>query len=612
MDLRPHPRLYTSLNSDRPSSAPDVPVVKRAVREVRRAARDFLSDPTITVDETGHNYHLIRARRMQTRVVTLLTAYGLNRRTDYRDAVLADVRRIAAWEYWSWITWRKGDARPESIFDLSYGENSATLAIAYDWLHDELDDDERALFVDTAERRSFKPYLAINGGRTKSWYFRSPNSNWNTVCNGGAGMLALAIGDASSLSRRTLSLVERGVAPFFESLRGDGGWPEGIGYWNYGMRYGFMYLLSHERATGRRHPLMKRAGTEATLSFPLAFSPNGQACSFGDVNRFAPLPFHYAAAARFRRADLVELLDRRVEKGASGDGPWPNAAETVLLHPGRIANARQRKIPDLQLVRGLEWGYVADRMPEPRLYVSARGGTTDAPHVHRDLMSLHVVAGDETLIESIPVQDYVDTTFSARRFELYETSAASKNTIFINGVGTADAATVKTRVVKGRGWRGFRIDATSAMGTMYDGPAATFCGRAVLMVKDRAVLVIDRVKVPHVALIESRLHTFHRVRFADEDATIRGRRSRLHVTYASTEPTRLKAGMGMQTHAATDGDTILRRVTTGKVDAVTVCTLMTVGGEGQVALSERGGRTTVRVTGAVSTTVAFDTDTLGF
>ena len=35
-----------------------------------------------------------------------------------------------------------------------------------------------------------------------------------------------------------------------------GAWPEGTAYWNFGMRFAFAYLLSHERATGRRHPLL--------------------------------------------------------------------------------------------------------------------------------------------------------------------------------------------------------------------------------------------------------------------------------------------------------------------------------------------------------------------
>ncbi len=59
---------------------------------------------------------------------------------------------MGAWPYWSWITWREGNSRPDAIFDLSYGENSATLAIAYDWLQATLTAREKALFLRVARR----------------------------------------------------------------------------------------------------------------------------------------------------------------------------------------------------------------------------------------------------------------------------------------------------------------------------------------------------------------------------------------------------------------------------------------------------------------------------
>ena len=111
------------------------------------------SDRTITVDLTGHNWHLIRARYAQTRIVTLLVNYGITGERRFRDAAMDYVRDMAGWEYWSWIKWREHNADPDAIFDLSYGENATTLALVYDWLRDELTDDERALLLDTAHRR---------------------------------------------------------------------------------------------------------------------------------------------------------------------------------------------------------------------------------------------------------------------------------------------------------------------------------------------------------------------------------------------------------------------------------------------------------------------------
>jgi hypothetical protein len=614
MNLAPHPRLYISADHYRRlRQEPETPVLAAAARRVTDLAQKFLEDPAIVVDETGHNYHLIRARRMQTRVVTLLTEFRRIGDRRYRDEILEDVRRISEWEYWSWITWRQNDPRPEAIFDLSYGENSATLALAFDGLREDLTDAEVALFVETARRRALGPYLHVNGGEKKQGYYRKPDTNWNTVCNGGAGMLALAMGDLCPESEQVVALVEEGVAPFFEFLRGDGAWPEGIGYWNYGMRYGFMYLLSHERATGRRHPLLERAGTQATLLFPLVFSPNGVPCSFGDVNHFSPLPFHVAAAERFGREDILAELDRRLEARAKGgmSGTWPDDAELLLLHPRRRFRAKAPwKRASLQ--EGLEWGYLADRWPTPSLYVAVRGGTTDAPHVHRDLMSYFCLVGDERLIENVPVDDYLDTTFSPRRYELYETSATSKNAVFINGVGITDRVTARTTLLTGAGYEGFRLDVTEAMGTMRDGPVARFCGRAILMVRRKGVLVIDRVEVPYAALVESRLHTFFKVTFGKGDATVRGKKGRLHVSFAASQPARVKPGMGMPTNPAREPDTTIRHVSERKVHEMTLCHFLMPGGRAKVALTEKGERTTVAVTGDLRFKISFGTTGMRF
>ena len=332
------------------------------------------------------------------------------------------------------------------------------------------------------------------------------------------------------------------------------------------------------------------------------------------MNRFGVLPFHYAAAERFGADEVTVELDRRLAGGEVQrlDGPWPNDAELALFHPGRETKVKQGAWENRVLVRGLDWGYVADQMPEANLYVSVRGGTTDAPHVHRDLMSFFVVAGGEKLIENVGVDDYMDTTFSARRYDLYEPSALSKNTIFLNGVSIADKVSVKTSLIHGTGFEGFRIGATDAMGTMRDGPAATFCGRAIVMVKKKGILVVDRVVVPHAALVESRLHTFCDVTFGKADVQIRGKKQRMQIAVAASEPILTKKGMGIPSHPGREPDTMIRFVSQKKLLSVTVAYFLTHNGKSEVVLSERGGRTSVKVSGDVSARISFDTDKFSF
>jgi hypothetical protein len=588
--LTPHPRLYLGTPElRRARRAPTLPLLRAAQRQVTAMAERWASGPPLEHARDTHNEHLLRAREVQTRVLTLLTRWTQTAEPRYRAAVLALLRQMGAWEYWSWITWRQGNAAPDAIFDLSYGENSATLGLAYTWLYHDLTPAERAELRAIAEHWALAAARRLVLAEPRAWWFGKPDTNWNTVCAGGLGMLVLAMGDELPDATELLAQVEASVAPYFALLdQTNGAWPEGIGYWNYGMRYGFMYLLSHERATGRRHPLLAARGVRQTLAFPLDLCPHGQPCSFGDVNRWRPLPIHYAVASRLRQPALLGDLEAQAQ-GDEEHATWPDAAEWLLLHRGTRATtkgAAQRGLA--KLYGGLDWAVLADRWPRPRLYLSVRGGTTKVPHGHRDLLSFHAVVGDEALITNLGPAMYLDTSFSPRREELFEIAPPSKNTLLVNGVGIVPGSALEsTALVRGPGVVGVRLEATTAFGTMRDGQACTFAGRLVLLVANRVALLVDHVALPHVGLIEARLHTAAKVRARRAGALLEGQREALQVACASTVPAAFASGTDVPTSVGTAPTTVLRWGTPKQVPAATFATLLAPGREAAtVALTE--------------------------
>lgn len=579
--LSAHPRLYVSREQLDRLREPVPALLAAASRKVAAAARSFVRDTAFEYDRTTHNAHLIRARIMQNRVVSLLVEHFRTEKEAFRDAALKHLFAMDGWAHWSWIAERAGDNHPNDIFDLSYGENAATLALGFDWLHNSLSKRNRAALVNLARRRALVPFLKNTEPRNRSWWFGKPDTNWNTVCAGGAGLLALAMAEYAPEAREVIRRAEISIAPFYKLLRATGGgWPEGLGYWNYGMRYGFMYLLARERATGRRHPLLEQPATRATLFFPLDFCPRGVPSSFGDVNRWSPLPFHYAAAARLKVTELYGPLDAALAEARTMSEIWPDAAELLVLHPRRApAQRHTARGPIAKRYLGLDWCLLADAWPNPALYAAIRGGTTEVPHGHRDLLSFHLHADGEALVNNIGCEEYLDTTFSGRRYELFETTAPSKNTILLNGVGIAGNSTVKTEIVRLGKYPGVRIDATQAMGSSRNGNAAAFCGRLFLLLGSDGLLVVDRIETKFPARMESRMHTFARVKVAKHAAILSGKRARLNVAYACDVPAVLCTAIGAPT-APGQGATMLRWCTQGRGHtAVTFATLLARGKE---------------------------------
>lgn len=606
--LAPHPRLYIGAPELARLAGPDTdPRRVAAARAVRRLASEFAKSPEFDWERNTHNAHLLRARHMQTRIVTLLVEWQRTGAPRLRDAVVAHVRAMGNWEYWSWITWRQDNPEPNAIFDLSYGENSATLAIAYDWLAPTLTPNERRLFLDIARRRALDPCLHHTRRGHEAWWLRRSDSNWLSVCAGGAGMLALATWEDLPEARRLLPRLDGPITSFMQAAdKADGGWYEGMGYWNYGMRYEFMYLLSHERATGARHPALALPGARRTLSFPLDFTPNGQPCGFGDINGpWQPLPFHFAAAGRLRAPDvLAALYERLPPESLTGDKPhrggWPLAAEYLLLSPpaprkpaARRATAR-KPAPVQQLYRTLDWGFVADRMPAPGFYVSVRGGSTQVPHAHLDPLSWHAVVNGEQLVTSISNAEYIDTTFSDRRFEMFEMSAPAKNTILIGGVGLSRPAEVPIAPIRRKGILGFHLDASQAIRIESRGQMVASVHRAFLMLGGRAMLIVDRVVLHQPNRVESRFHTFASVTAGPAGVRLQGARERLAAAFGASVPIAIRTATDAPTSPRTKAATLVRAMTEG-IHTDTVIATLLVPGSGPARVTVAATRTGVEL-----------------
>lgn len=578
----PHPRLYIGPEEIARARGPMTdPLSRGANRRAAAIAEESVSSTEFPWTPDTHNGHLLRARTAQTWVVTLLLRWIQTREERFRAAALAHVGAMAAWEYWSWIAWRQGDPRPDAIFDLSYGENSATLAIAWDLLHPSLSPAEREIFLQEARRRAFAAFLANAMPGKASWWPNATNSNWLAVCAGGAGMLALSMLDELPEARTVLERVEEIMPPFLGTLESTGGgWPEGTGYWNYGMRYAFMYHLSRERALGTRDPLLDRGSVRATLSFCLDFSPRGAPCSFGDVNTpWRALPIHIAAAVRAGRADLLPALAATMTGGHARE-TWPNAAETVFLNPGIPKRTSRTRWTGARRYPGIDWVILADRMPGPRVYLSARGGSSKDPHAHLDLLSFHCVVGRERLVSSLGNSEYLDTTFGARRFEIHEIGPASKNGIFVNGVGVRAGSAVSTRPVRAPDLEGFLMDATDALSHGRPGEPASlaFCGRLFLMVARRFFLILDRTILVHHGRVESRIHTTARAALADGAAVLRGDREALSISFAASRPSGLHTAADAMTRPEGPAPTMLRWCTDALVPDTLAAALLTPGG----------------------------------
>lgn len=552
LELRSHPRLL--VGPERIAGLKKPPTLewlKGVDAWVREKADQWKDMPAFIEWNKGEFCFCINhGRELEVRILSLIVRWLQSGEALYRDGVIKHVRWMLEHDPWSEaFVWGKPDIA--NVFDLNHGGRATTLAIAYDLLCDSLTDDEKSLFLDVARKRVLEPGLNTfqKGGQ---WWYAAAHNNWNGVCAGGAGMLCLSFYDDCNEARELLPKVEHSLDVFMRAHEeNSGGSEEGTGYWNYGMRFAALFLRSYEESTGKRHPLLALPCLPDSLVFPLDFSPHGLDVGFGDIPGFGqPLPFHYDTARALKCDKAIRLIDARLEKNphpepsthtATGMNYWDSLEGSMplwlLIHDGVASPEPEIEENVARVVPGLDWGLLADRMPEPRLYMSVRGGNAAAHHAHDDLLSYNCCVGKEILVGNPKPGKYMPTTFTPRRGEIPDINPQFKNTILINGVGMYHGSrTDAVDLVNAPACKGIRMDATTAFTKPRNMSRVDFVGRLFLMLDRKAFLVVDAILSPKggPSLSESRLHSYGEVELTGNGAVVTGKDEALRISYASS------------------------------------------------------------------------------
>ena len=507
-----HPKLLfdaAGLEAIRAASKGELAPIR--ARLLERATRLLSAAPLLVSttkrgepDPPGHLKGLEAARRLQGRVLTHGMAFLLSGEKRFRNAAVAELdHALETWPIWV-------DTAHQPPYDLMTGELSMTYGIAYDWLYDALTPAERTRLREGVERRSLRGYLDVTTSANPPFWFTA-TMNWNTVTNGGATILALALGDDSDLSDRVLKLAAPAMAHYWNQLGEDGAWAEGTGYWTYGHRYAFIAADALRRA-GRPEgaDYLGRPGARTTGYFPVVFNPGRVlSASFGDSPSRAQDPLFHFLAREYRNPDFAWFEDRAVPQGLAREG-WPEEAlELVWKTPDR-ANAsapvkRPPQIPAVKAFTSIGWAMMAPSQPDPPFFLAFKNGSLAAAHTHLDLNHVSIAVGDTMVVPDLGSRPYPADYFDAKKRNLYyEISTAGHNTILVGGKGQVPG---RSGTLKGP-FEGERF--TALVGVADDAyevrtPRAR---RHVVFVDKSYFVLLDEIETAEPAPVELRFHSY--------------------------------------------------------------------------------------------------------
>jgi len=545
LTLIDHPRLY--VNADVAANLAErlhSPYLQSSAEQVLSDADWLVRTRPLREDEIKGGYQSV-TRPIDSHLQCLTAAWVLTREPRYPKAAIKHLAGLLAFNHISCEANHTIPADVDLPFCLSYGELCASVGLMYDLFRPEMTDEEQQVFFAVLDK--FLLTAALNCLESPPWWANKEWSNWNGVCAGGMGIMALAVYDDLPAARKLIPFVEKSLGEYFKSyIKNGGGCLEGTGYWNYGMNYAMRYLLSWENATGKKHPALKIRQLGQSLFFPLDFT----GITFGDNDGWHPSCFFFTLAKRMNQRSaalnaaaylmnpVTVTRRRRGDRVNGGDLLYAADLIPTMAEMEKLKKAHTRKkTPVARVFKGMDWAALADDEAFPTLRMACRGGSSAITgHGMIDLLSFRCRVNGELMITDQQDGGYNPVTFTGRGHELHGRSAASKSTLFVDGLGcNTNVACDKTEVVRGDGILGIRIDASHIYMPRWK---KQFIGRLFLMVDNAYWLVIDRmlgVSSVDRHSIESRFHTLAQSTSGKTWVSLKSGKERMQMTFASLD-----------------------------------------------------------------------------
>ena len=497
------------------------------------------------------------AQTTQGRIIDLVIAHHIEANAAYRDRAIEELRTLSRWTTWV------DPCHSRVSADLCTAEASVAVALGLDWLWEDLSEEDRAHMLAALRSKGIEPYR--KAVEEKAWWYACYH-NWNAVVNGGCAFAGLALGDEDPTAQEVYDLGRKGMKSFFDALGREGGWDEGTGYWGFALRYVLLLGEAASRLMDDQRIFHER-GMDVTGLFPIYFTPNGHAASFGDVARVPAFGAMYSLVKRYGLEELTWWLDTYTFSHDVSSTGWSEAGLALLLRPADAASPKTVDLEPVKVFDQVGWAALADTWPRPGFYVAAKTGDLSSNHSQRDMNSIQLQVDGEMILTDLGNPPYCREYFSESREEFYEVQARGHNTIVV--AERDHQIDAQGRVVEsglGDNYRWVACDSQHACGE-----SVQFIRHIVMLLDPSGagsdLVVLDELTngVPERMALYWHTRGLIELEEGDSWGSIVGRRATVHFVLASTA----KFAVETQTHTpGGNGVDNVLRLSAGVIDKV--------------------------------------------
>ena len=398
------------------------------------------------------------------------------------------------------------------------------LAWGYDWLYDDLSDDERATVrAAVLDRTRDIAEHAIDNAKIHLFPYDSHAVRSVSLCIVPA-CIALLGDDENDEARDWLNYAIEFLSNVYSPWGdADGGWAEGAQYWMMGMAYLIDAANRLKSYTGI--DIYKRPFLQNTADFPLfCNAPNTRRASFGDDSALGDLPAIKTAlnmrqfAGVTGKGDYQWYCDENLKTNPGTEmafynwGWWDtNFDEMVFQTDFPVIDATPPK-GGLRHFKGIGWVGVQHAMDDPDNHIqfvfkSSKFGSVS--HSHGDQNAFCMAAYGEDMA----IQSGYYVAFNSSMHRNWRRQTQSKNAILINGKGQyaekdkARALAANGRIITAEEREDHTFvhgDATAAYQSL--SPEVTKAEREIYFVRNSYFVIIDKVDAETPVTIDWLLH----------------------------------------------------------------------------------------------------------
>jgi hypothetical protein len=426
--LPEHPRLLVTQDDwkNLPERMEKEPAVREIINTTIRRANATLDAPLLAYKVTGRRM-LSVSRDAIERIIDLSTAWKVSGEQKYLERVKRELLNVSSFKDW------------HPAHHLDTAEMQIAVAIGYDWLYDQLTDDEKTLIANALLNKGLKETFARDD-------LRLQKNNWNQVCMGGMLISAIALLDVEpELSRKAIEAAKEAIP---RGLKGgypaEGAYSEGGGYWSYGTTYSILSIEALRSADLGRAGILSHPGfLESGDYVTQVYGNSGLLFNYGD-NR----------ASRIGANPAATWMARETRNGALRDSILPafldlgdsyssrHLALTAFWFPSE--NEVSKKEYPLHFQSGGKSPVAFHRTGhgENDLFLGIKAGKANVPHGHMDAGSFVIDWAGKRWASDLGVQEYhpleesgiglFEMTQESGRWTVFRLSNFSHNTLTYN------------------------------------------------------------------------------------------------------------------------------------------------------------------------------------